>query len=144
LRRSTTRGCKALDFFAARRDEYLVEKIFEQRICSPHRDVRLGNNFQLLILSPLNTVRHARSNALCTATGSREKKMKKTIFTIAGSALIALSAVQFAAASEHQERAHHRIHASAQFRDTNAYAAPAQPEWSGYRYSGGYSAPAGR
>jgi hypothetical protein len=79
-----------------------------------------------------------------TATGSREKKMKKTILTIAGSALIALSTVQFAAASEQQDRAHHRAHASAQFRDTNAYAAPAQQEWSGYSYGGGISAPAGR
>jgi Ni/Co efflux regulator RcnB len=69
--------------------------------------------------------------------------MKKTILTIAGSALIASSMVQFAAASEHQDRFHHRTH-SAQFRDTNAYVAPVQPEWSGYSYSGGYSAPAGR
>jgi hypothetical protein len=68
--------------------------------------------------------------------------MKKTILTIAGSALIALSTVQFAAASEHQERVHHRAH-STQFRDTNAYA-PVQPEWSGSSYSGGFSAPAGR
>ena len=70
--------------------------------------------------------------------------MKKSLLTIAGSALIALSSVQFAAASEHhQGRVHHR----ASFRDSNAYVAPAydavQPEWSGYRYSGGISAPAG-
>ena len=67
--------------------------------------------------------------------------MKKTILTIAGSALIALSTVQFAVASEHHDRAHHRAHTSAQF---NAYAAPAQPEWSGPNYTGGISAPAGR
>jgi hypothetical protein len=71
--------------------------------------------------------------------------MQKTILTIAGSALIALSTVQFAAASEHQGRAHHR----AQFRQSNAYVAPAQPEWPGYGYDSGYyshgfSAPAGR
>ncbi len=69
--------------------------------------------------------------------------MKKSFLTIASSALIVLSAVQFAAASEHQQgRVHHR----ASVRDSNAYAAPAfdavQPE--GYRYSSGYSAPAGR
>ncbi|MGB9115002.1 hypothetical protein [Bradyrhizobium sp.] len=69
--------------------------------------------------------------------------MRKTILTIAGSALIALSAVQFAAPSGHQQgRVHHR----ASVRDSNAYVAPAydavQPE--GYRYNGGYSAPAGR
>jgi hypothetical protein len=69
--------------------------------------------------------------------------MKKSILTIAGSALIALSTVQFATASEHQDRVHHRTHTSAQFRDTNAYA-PVQPGWSGYNYSGGISAPAGR
>ena len=71
--------------------------------------------------------------------------MQKTILMIAGSALIALSTVQFAAASERQDRVHHRAHTSAQFRDTNAYAAPVQQEWSGPSYySGGYSAPAGR
>src|SRR5260370_28305521 len=77
-------------------------------------------------------------------------KIEKTILTIAGSALIALSTVQLAAASEHQGRTHHRSTASAQFRHSNAYAAPAyvavQPEWPGYGYggyySGGYSAPA--
>ena len=69
--------------------------------------------------------------------------MKKTILAMAGSALMALSAVQFAAASEHQDRPHHRAHTSEQYRDSNAYAASAQSEWSP-NYSGGYSAPAGR
>jgi hypothetical protein len=74
--------------------------------------------------------------------------MQKTILTIAGSVPMALSTVQFAAASEHHGRTHHRAIASAQFRHRNAYAAPAyvavQPEWPGYgySYSGGYSAPA--
>jgi hypothetical protein len=76
-------------------------------------------------------------------------KMHKKILTIAGSALIVLSTVQFAAAaSEQQTRTHHRAAANAQYRNSNAYAAPAyvavQPEWSGGYYSGGYSAPAGR
>jgi len=71
--------------------------------------------------------------------------MRKTILTLAGSALIALSAVQLAAASEHHRgTVHHRT--SADFRNSNAYATPApivsQPEWS-YRYSGGYSDLAG-
>jgi len=69
--------------------------------------------------------------------------MTKSILTIAGSALIVLSAVQFAAASEPQQgRVHHR----AAVRDSNAYAAPAYDaaQSKGYRYSGGYSAPAGR
>jgi hypothetical protein len=42
--------------------------------------------------------------------------MKKTILTIA--------TLQFAAASEHQDRAHHGAHASVQFRDNDAHAAP--------------------
>jgi uncharacterized membrane protein len=76
--------------------------------------------------------------------------MQKTILMIAGSALIALSTVQLAAASEHHGRVQHRSTAAAQFRQSNAYVAPAavQPEWPGYGYggyySGGYSAPAGR
>jgi hypothetical protein len=77
-------------------------------------------------------------------------KMRKTILTIAGSALIALSTVQFAAAaSGHHGKTYHR--ASTQFRNSNAYVAPsyvpAEPEWSGYGYygyGGGASAPAGR
>ncbi len=69
--------------------------------------------------------------------------MKKSILTIAGSALIVLSAVQFAAASEpHQGRVHHRT----AVRDSNAYLAPANDAApsDAYRYGGGYSAPAGR
>ena len=74
-----------------------------------------------------------------------ERKMKTTILTLAGSALIALSAVQFATASEHHRgKMHHR--ANTEFRNSNAYAAPAsvaiQPEWS-YRYNRGYSDLAG-
>jgi hypothetical protein len=71
--------------------------------------------------------------------------MKKTILALAGSALIALSGVQLAVASEHhRDKVHHR--AIAEFRNSNAYATPApvvsRPEWS-YRYSGGYSDLAG-
>jgi hypothetical protein len=71
--------------------------------------------------------------------------MKKTILTIAGSALIALSAVPFAAASEHHHgKVHHR--AVSEFRDSNAYADPfygRAAESEGSRYSGGYSDMAG-
>ena len=73
--------------------------------------------------------------------------MKKTILTIAGSALIALSTVQLAAAaSERQNKVHHRSSAAAsQFRNSNAFAAPAYESASEtYRYTGGWSAPAGR
>jgi hypothetical protein len=67
--------------------------------------------------------------------------MKKTILTIAGSALIVFSAVQFASA-EPRQRAHHR--ANSEFRNSNAFVPPAYesaPET--YRYTGGLSAPAG-
>jgi hypothetical protein len=78
--------------------------------------------------------------------------MRKKILTILGSALLASSAVQFAAAAEH-----HRGHradrgpapVSEPFRNSNAYASPsADARWSAYenwsRYSGGaISAPAG-
>jgi hypothetical protein len=72
--------------------------------------------------------------------------MKKTILTVAGSVLIVLSTVQFAAASEYRSKVHHRGAAAAtQFRDSNAYAGPAygaaQPEW--YRYKGGIWGQAG-
>ena len=71
--------------------------------------------------------------------------MKKTVFTLAASAVIALSAVQLAVASEHH-RGTVRHHATTEFRNSNAYATPdyraVEPEW--YRYSGGWSAPAGR
>jgi hypothetical protein len=70
--------------------------------------------------------------------------MKKTILTIA-SALVVLSTVQLAAASEQRHgKVHHRAYT--EFRDSNAYASPAydaaQPGL--YRYGGGISAPAGR
>lgn len=82
---------------------------------------------------------------------AREKKMKKAILAIAGSALIVVSGVQFAAAAEHHHgRIHHR--SASELRNSNAYAAPpvgygygygseAEPEWS--RYGGGYSDMAG-
>jgi hypothetical protein len=74
---------------------------------------------------------------LAPRLGQWEKKMKTTIFTIAGAALIALSTVQFADAAQHRHRA-------AQYRDTNASAAPSEWATSGSSYGGGVSAPAGR
>ena len=69
--------------------------------------------------------------------------MKKTILTIAGSALIILSATQFASAAGPQHRAHHRTYT--EFRDSNALALPAyEAAPAAYRYGGGVSAPAGR
>ena len=69
--------------------------------------------------------------------------MKKTILTIAGSALIIFSAVQFASAAEPRQRTHHRAHS--EFRNSNAFAAPAyEPTSEASRYSNGWAAPAGR
>ena len=68
--------------------------------------------------------------------------MKKTVLTIVGSALIVFSAVQMAAATEQHHRVHHRAYS--EFRDTNAYAAPAYTASETSRYSGGFSDPAGR
>jgi hypothetical protein len=74
--------------------------------------------------------------------------MRKTILTILGSALLAASTVQIAAAAEHDKgRKVYRTPApmSEQFRDTNAYwpSPYAQPDWSRYQ-NGAESAPAGR
>ena len=67
--------------------------------------------------------------------------MKKSVLTIAGSALIVLSTVQFAAAAEPQ---HGRVHHHATVRDSKAYAAPAYDAAQSEGYDGGFSAPAGR
>jgi hypothetical protein len=76
----------------------------------------------------------------------REITMRKTILTILGASLVAALTVQAAAAAgHHHNRRLERAPAGEQFRNSNAYAAPAyvagQPDWS--RYSGGMSAPAG-
>jgi hypothetical protein len=74
--------------------------------------------------------------------------MQKKIFILIGSALLMTAAVQFAAASERHlgRKAHHAPAApiGQQIRNSNAaWPAPSvQPDWS--RYSGGFSAPAGR
>ena len=72
--------------------------------------------------------------------------MRKTILTLVGSALIAASATQVAAAAQ-QHRSHKADQApvvtNEQFRDSNAAWPAAQPDWSRYS-SGGLSAPAGR
>jgi hypothetical protein len=75
-----------------------------------------------------------------------EIKMRKTILTLVGFALIAASATQMAAAAQ-QHRSHKADRApvttNEQFRDSNAAWPAAQPDWSRYS-SGGLSAPAGR
>jgi len=73
--------------------------------------------------------------------------MRRTILSVLGVSLIAALSVQMVAAAEHHHtRKVDRARASEQFRNSNAYAAPAyvavQPEWS--RYNGVLSAPAGR
>ena len=74
--------------------------------------------------------------------------MRKTFLTVLGSALIVATSVQFAAAAErHHGKTDRTVTSQQQSRNADAYAAwpaPAvQPDWA-YRYSGGYSAPAGR
>ena len=74
--------------------------------------------------------------------------MRKTILTILGSALLAASTVQIAAAAEHHKaRKIYRAPApvTEEFRNSNAYwpAPYAQPDWSRYQ-NGAESAPAGR
>jgi hypothetical protein len=74
---------------------------------------------------------------------SRRENMRKTILTILGSALIATSAVQWAAATE-RHHAHKVDHATAtqQYRNANgSMAAPSQSGW--YSEGGAISAPAG-
>jgi hypothetical protein len=84
--------------------------------------------------------------------------MRRTILTILGSALLAASTIQIAAAAEHHKA--HKVYrspapAADQYRNSNAYypaPAPMQPGWSQQqryedwsRYqNGGLSAPAGQ
>jgi hypothetical protein len=69
--------------------------------------------------------------------------MRKTMLTILGSALIVATSVQFAAAAQrHHGNASRAVATQQQTR--NAYAAwPAPAQSEVYRYSGGFSAPAG-
>jgi hypothetical protein len=72
--------------------------------------------------------------------------MRKTIFTILGSALLAATVAQAANAAGHRGHKADRAPAVSQtVRDSNAYwaAPPVQSDWSRYQ-GGGYSAPAGR
>ena len=90
-------------------------------------------------------------DALCLAVArfnKRRFKVRKTIMTILGSALLATSIVQIATAAEHDNgRKAYREPASIseQFRNSNAYwpAPYAQPDSSRYQ-NGAESAPAGR
>jgi hypothetical protein len=71
--------------------------------------------------------------------------MRKTILSVLGASIVAVLTAQTAVAAEHHHaRKTDRTMASEQFRNSNAYAAPAyeaaQPDWSGHT---GISAPAG-
>jgi hypothetical protein len=75
--------------------------------------------------------------------------MRKTIFTILGSALVVVSVAQIATAAEHKSRKVVRAQAPASepFRNSNAYAWPSPSiqanDYSRYQ-NGAVSAPAGR
>ncbi len=73
--------------------------------------------------------------------------MRKTILTLLGSALLVTATVQIADAAQQGRKVHRAPAAttSEQFRNSNAawpQQQSVQPDWS--RYSGGWSAPAGR
>jgi hypothetical protein len=79
---------------------------------------------------------------------TRRLKMRKTILTILGSALLAASTVQIAAAAEHHKaRKVYRAPApvTEEFRNSNAYwpAPPVDPGWMSRYENGAESAPAG-
>ena len=72
--------------------------------------------------------------------------MRKTVLTLLGTALLVTATAQMADAAQQQRKVQRAPAAtSEQFRDSNA-SWPQQQAPSGYwsRYSGGYSAPAGR
>jgi hypothetical protein len=72
--------------------------------------------------------------------------MRKTILTIVGSTLIVATSVQFAAAAQrHHGKSDRAVTIQQQSRNSDAYAAWPSPATQSdiYRYSGGYSAPAG-
>jgi hypothetical protein len=72
--------------------------------------------------------------------------MRKTMLTILGSALLVAASVQFAtAAQRHHGKADRAVATQQQTRNADAYAAWPAPaaQSDAYRYSGGYSAPAG-
>jgi len=71
--------------------------------------------------------------------------MRKTILTLLGSVLLVTATAQFADAAQQRRKVHRAPAAtSEQLRNSNAAwtQQSVQPDWS--RYSGGYSAPAGR
>jgi hypothetical protein len=73
--------------------------------------------------------------------------MRKTMLTILGSALIVATSVQFAAAAQrHHGKVNRTVATQQQTRNGDAYAAWPAPALQSdeYRYSGGFSAPAGR
>jgi len=91
--------------------------------------------------------RARRKAQLLRDNAQKETTMRKTILTVLGASLIAALSVQIVAAAEHRHtRKADRAPASEQFRNSNAYAAPAyvavQPDRSWY--NGVLSAPAGR
>jgi hypothetical protein len=72
--------------------------------------------------------------------------MRKSMLTIVGSALIVATSVQFAAAAQrHHGKADRAAAIQQQSRNADAYAAWPAPavQSDAYRYSGGFSAPAG-
>jgi hypothetical protein len=77
---------------------------------------------------------------------SKEKNMKNSLLATLSAVAIVAATTQFAAAGERQhvrKPARSTATATEQFRNANAAWTAPQPQADGYRYSGGYSAPAG-
>jgi hypothetical protein len=126
--------------------EFLVERIFDQTICSPLRDGLHRKKPSEVALCGGND---AARETLCLAMKSAnegEIKMRKTILILLGSTLLTGLSIQGAAAAEHH-KARKAVRATAPvsepFRNSNAYL-PASPVPDWERYANGWSAPAGR
>jgi hypothetical protein len=100
--------------------------------------------FPQIIGSPLHRyvgpMQDARRHCFAISMQQRETTMRKIVLTVVGASLMAASTIQMAAAAGNHVHKADRAAASQQFRNANNAA-----DWSaGPRYSGGFSAPAGR
>jgi hypothetical protein len=100
------------------------------------------SSFRIVIKTPEGQHVLDQRGAIASRT-SRRENMRKTVLTILGSALIAISTVQWAAAAErHHAHKLERAAATQQYRNANgSMAAPSQSGW--YSEGGAISAPAG-
>jgi hypothetical protein len=130
-------------------DESLAEKFLDQKICSPLRDGGRRDNSDSTSLSPRQQAQDAKHiQSAIKAPAFWEMKMRKTILTVLGAALIMASAMQAAAAAE-RHRSHRveraPVSTTQQFWNSNAaWPMPTGRDGSRYRYDEALSPPAGR